>query len=125
MIGAVIEAEILQFVREIMSVRTGEPLSIGSRPEMDNRNEKAVEEPSWLRGRERQRSMWPVPVVMVREDTEDPLKVRLVQSQQPVETFRADGAHEPFGDAVGLWRAKRRPHDLDSVAARTPRQNAR
>ena len=44
MIGAVVEAEILQFVREIMSVRTGEPLSIGSRPEMDNRNEKAVEE---------------------------------------------------------------------------------
>ena len=44
MIGAVVEAEILQFVPEIMSVRTGEPLSIGSRPEMDNRNEKAVEE---------------------------------------------------------------------------------
>jgi len=69
MIGAVIEAEILQFVREIMSVRTGEPLSIGSRPEMDNRNEKAVEEPSWLRWRERQRSMWPVPVVQVDNAT--------------------------------------------------------
>src|SRR5712672_2247524 len=44
MIGAVVEAEILQFVREIISVRAGEPLSVGSRPEMDNRNAKAVEE---------------------------------------------------------------------------------
>jgi hypothetical protein len=35
MIGAVVEVETLQFVREIMSVRTGEPLSIGSCPEMD------------------------------------------------------------------------------------------
>ena len=61
--------------------------------------------------------MRPVPVVMVQEDTEDPLKVLLVQNQQPVETFRADGAHEPFRDAVGLWRAKRRSHDRDPVAA--------
>jgi hypothetical protein len=32
---------------------------------------------------------------MVHEDDEDPLEVPLVQQQQPVETFRADGAHEP------------------------------
>lgn len=44
MIGAVVEAEILEFVREIVSVRSGEALSVGSRPEMDNRNDKAVEE---------------------------------------------------------------------------------
>ena len=36
MIGAVVEAGILQVVREIISVRTGEPLSIGSHPEMDS-----------------------------------------------------------------------------------------
>ena len=40
--------------------------------------------PSWRRWRKRQRSMWPVPVVMVHEDNEDPLEVRLVQNQQPV-----------------------------------------
>jgi hypothetical protein len=44
MIGALVEADILRFVREIISVRTGEPLSVGSRPELDNRRDKAVEE---------------------------------------------------------------------------------
>ena len=56
-------------------------------------------------------------VVMVHEDTENPLKVRLVQNQQPVETFRADGAHEPLSDALGLGRAKRRANDLNPAAA--------
>ena len=41
----------------------------------------------WVRWRETQRSMWPVPVVMVHEHTEDPLEVLLVQNQQPVETL--------------------------------------
>ena len=75
-------------------------------------------------GGETQRSMGPVPVVMVHEDTEDPLQVRLVQNQQAVETFRADGAHTSLGDAVGLGRetACERPQYR---RCGTPRQNAR
>jgi hypothetical protein len=42
--------------------------------------------------------------------------VLLVQHQQPVETFRADGAYEPLGNQVGLRRAKRRTNDLNPVA---------
>jgi len=61
--------------------------------------------------------MWPVPVVVVDEHCENPLKVPVVQNQQPVETFRADGAHEPLGDSVGLWRAKRRTNDLNPLAS--------
>jgi len=37
--------------------------------------------------REGQRSMRPVTVVMVHEDVEDPLKMLVVQDQQPVETL--------------------------------------
>ena len=43
--------------------------------------------PPWLRRCERQRSMWPVPVVVIDEHLKDPLKVLLVQNQEPVETF--------------------------------------
>ena len=35
--------------------------------------------------REGQRSMWPVAVVMLLEDVKDPLKMLVVQDQQPVE----------------------------------------
>jgi hypothetical protein len=31
--------------------------------------------------------MWPVPVVVVHKSVENPLKVLLVQNQQPIETF--------------------------------------
>jgi len=71
--------------------------------------------PSWLRWRQRQFSMWPVPVVMAGEHFKNPFEVLVVQRQQPVETFRADGAHEPLGDSVGLGRAKRRTNDLKSL----------
>jgi len=37
--------------------------------------------------REGQRSMWPVAIVMFHEDIEDPLKMLVVQDQQPVETL--------------------------------------
>ena len=43
--------------------------------------------PPWLRRRERQRSMGPVPVVVIDEHLKDPLKVLLVQNQEPVGTF--------------------------------------
>src|SRR5262245_64654612 len=61
--------------------------------------------------------MWPVPVVMVDEHFKDPLEVLLVQNQQPVETFRADRAHQSLGDAIGLRRAKRRTNDLNPFAS--------
>jgi hypothetical protein len=41
----------------------------------------------WAGRCEAQRSMGPMAVVMLHEDVEDPLKMRLVQDQQPVETF--------------------------------------
>ena len=41
----------------------------------------------WLRRRERQRSMGPVPVVVIDEHLKDPLEVLPVQNQKPVETF--------------------------------------
>jgi hypothetical protein len=37
--------------------------------------------------RERQRSMWPVPVVMIHKYGDGPLDVLPVQNQPPVETF--------------------------------------
>jgi hypothetical protein len=43
--------------------------------------------PSWLRWRERQRSMRAVTIVVIDEGCTDPLKVLLVQNQQPVETL--------------------------------------
>ena len=39
------------------------------------------------RRRETQRSVWPVAVVMFHEDLDDPLKMLVVQDQQPVETL--------------------------------------
>jgi hypothetical protein len=68
-------------------------------------------------GRERQRSMWSVPIVVIHEHPDDPLEVLLVQNQQPVERVRTGGAHEPLGNPIGLWRAKRRTNDLNPVAS--------
>ena len=73
--------------------------------------------PRRLRWREGQRALWPVPVVMIDEHFKGPLEVLLVQNQQLVETFRADGAHESLGDTVGLGRAKRRTNNLNPLAS--------
>jgi hypothetical protein len=43
--------------------------------------------PPWPRWHERQRSMWPVPVVVIDEHLKDSLQVVLVQNQHPIETF--------------------------------------
>jgi len=59
--------------------------------------------------------MGPVFVVMGHEYLESALKVFLVQNEQPVETLRADGAHEPLGHPVGLRGAERRANDFDPV----------
>ena len=71
----------------------------------------------WLRRRERQRSMGPVPVVVIDEDLKNPLKVLLVQDQQPIETLRTGCAHEPLGNPIRLWRAKRGTNDFNVVAS--------
>lgn len=39
-----LQDEVCEFVREIIAARTGEPISIASRPDLDYRNDKAVEE---------------------------------------------------------------------------------
>lgn len=61
--------------------------------------------------------MRPVAVVMVDEDAEHLLEVSAVDDQEPVETFRADGADEAFCDRIRLRRADRCFDDLDPFAA--------
>ena len=62
--------------------------------------------------------MEPMSVVMIHEHGEDSLKMLLIQNQQPVETFRAGGAHKPLGHGVRLRCAKRRPNDFNPVASK-------
>ena len=59
--------------------------------------------------------MGPVFVVMGHEHLEHTLKLFLVQNEQPVETLRAGGAHEPLGHPVGLRGAERRAYRFDPV----------
>ena len=61
--------------------------------------------------------MRPVPVVVIHEHRKEPFEMRLIQGEEPVEAFGADRAHKPFGDSVGLRRAKRCPHDFHPVAS--------
>jgi hypothetical protein len=56
-----------------------------------------------------------MPVVVVHEPIKNPLKVLLVQNQQPVETFRA-AVHEPLGNPIGLRRVKWGANDLNPFA---------
>jgi hypothetical protein len=56
-----------------------------------------------------------VAVVMVDEDAEHAFEMAMVEDQEPVETFRADGADGAFGDRVR--RSHRRPDDLDPFAS--------
>jgi hypothetical protein len=60
----------------------------------------------------------PVAVVVGHKDGEDSLEVLLVPDQQPIETLRADGAHEPLGNSVCLRGAKRRADDLNPTASK-------
>jgi hypothetical protein len=61
--------------------------------------------------------MRPAPMVVIHEHLEDRLAVRLVQHEELIETFRADRAHKPLGNPVGLWRAIWRLNDLNPVAS--------
>jgi hypothetical protein len=58
-----------------------------------------------------------VAVVMVDEHAEHSLEMSAVEDQEPVETFRADGGDEAFGDGVRFGREDRRADDLDPFAA--------
>jgi hypothetical protein len=55
---------------------------------------------------------------VVDEDAHDTFEVTVVQDQQPVEAFGADGSDEPLGDGVCLRRPHRGPDDPDAAAAR-------
>jgi hypothetical protein len=59
----------------------------------------------------------PVAVVVVHEDGEDPLKMLLVQNEEAVETFRADGTHEPLRHAVCRRGTKRCANDLNPLTS--------
>jgi hypothetical protein len=49
-----------------------------------------------------ERTMRPLPVVVVDVDAEHAFEMSAVEDQQPVKTFRADAADEAFRDRVGL-----------------------
>ena len=59
-------------------------------------------------------------VVVVDEDANDLLEMLAVEDQEPIQTLRANRPHEPFRDAVGLRRAKRRANDLHPIALEDP-----
>ena len=64
--------------------------------------------------------MWSMAVVMVNEDANDLLEMVAVEDQEPIETLRANGPHEPFRDPVGLRGPKRRANDLHPIALENP-----
>ena len=53
-----------------------------------------------IRRRQLHAPVRPMPVVVLHELGEDPLELRLVQDQQPVEAFRANRSHKPLRHAV-------------------------
>ena len=53
---------------------------------------------------ERERAMRPLRVVVGGIGAEHVLEVAAAEDQQPVEALGTDGAHEPLGVGVGLWR---------------------
>ena len=64
--------------------------------------------------------MWPMAVVVVDEDVKDMLELLVVHDQEPIQTLRANGPHEPLRHAVCLRRTKRRANDLYSIASEYP-----
>ena len=56
-----------------------------------------------------------VAVIVGHEHLETPLKMSLIQNEQPVEALRADCAHEPLGHPIGLRGTERRANDVDPL----------
>jgi len=54
---------------------------------------------------------------MLNEDAKHLLEGRGAADQDPIQALCAERAHEPLRNAVGLWRASRRPNDLNPVSA--------
>jgi hypothetical protein len=71
-----------------------------------------------MRRFEAERAMRPVALVVGDEATQDVLEMRFVQDQQPVETLRANRAHEALRHAVRLRGPERRTNDLAPNAAK-------
>lgn len=69
------------------------------------------------RRRETQRTVWPVPVVVVDEGPQHTLKVPAVGDQQPVQALPAHRANEALCDRVGLGRLNGGPDDFDALDA--------
>jgi hypothetical protein len=72
-----------------------------------------------VRRSEGQRSVRSVDVVVVHEGGKGPLELLVVQDQQPVQTLRANGAHEPLRLPVRLRGTKRHANNFDRLDART------
>src|SRR5205814_35592 len=72
----------------------------------------------WMRRLEAQRAVRPVAIVVGDEASQDVLEMLFVQDQQPVETLRANGAHEALRHAVRLRRPERRTNNLVPNAAK-------
>jgi hypothetical protein len=59
-------------------------------------------------------------VVVGHIGAEHVLEVATADDQQPVEAFGSDGADEPFGVCIRLWRPDRCPYDPDPVGCINP-----
>ena len=57
-------------------------------------------------------------VVVIDEDEQGMLQMLESEDQEPIETFGANGPHEPLRYSVGLRGAKRHANDLDSGASK-------
>ena len=71
-----------------------------------------------IRWRQAQCPVRSVPVVVRHELGEDPLQVRLVEDQEPIEAFPANRSHEPLGHRIRLRGPKRRPDNLDPLTGK-------
>ena len=71
-----------------------------------------------LRRHQVQGPVGPMTVVVINEDAQNMVKMRLVEHQEPIETLGANRPHESLRDAVGLRRTKWRTNDLDPIASK-------
>ena len=62
-----------------------------------------------------QRPVWPRGIEMVQVDREDPAQMALVDDQDPIEQFSAQGFNHPFADRVRPGCSGRIGQDPDAV----------
>ena len=70
---------------------------------------------SWRTSAER--AVRTLAVVVIEEDTQDPLELARSEDQHPVEALRPHGAHEALSVSVRSRRPGRSPYHPDAVAA--------